>query len=66
MKLDSDTAVSEGGFYVHAYVHVCMWVNKKKGAYQFSARYLVLKYGFLKRKQRNMFQISKFGKGDDY
>ena len=64
MKLNPDTAISEGGFCVRAYVHGCMWVNK--GAYQFSARYLeVLKYCFLKRKQRNMFQIRKFGKGDD-
>lgn len=30
MKLDSDTAISQVGFCVSTYVHVCMWVNKKK------------------------------------
>lgn len=30
MKLESDTAISQVGFCVSAYVHVCMWFNKKK------------------------------------
>lgn len=30
MKLESYTAISQVGFCVSAYVHVCMCVNKKK------------------------------------
>lgn len=33
MKLNSNTAISEAGFCVHVYVLVCMFANKKMGAY---------------------------------